>query len=89
MANSVKWIKRGSRDKAKVELTGPVYIALDSFDLSFYQDEKAEIKKLWKQNLSLQDIAEKVDREVEEVFCLLLDLAYKGMVCGRKVGLGG
>lgn len=86
---ALRQIRQQARDKAKVELTEPVYIALDSFDLSFYESEKETIKKLWKKNMSLEDIAEQVSREVEEVFCLLLDLANKGMVCGRKVGLGG
>ncbi len=78
-----------ARDKEKVVPTGPLYIALEDFDLSFYQTEVDAVVAGWKDGLPVTVIAENVAREVEEVFVLLFDMANRGKIKNRPNGLFG
>ena len=84
-----RWERQQARDKAKTTPAEPLYIALEDFDLSFFPGEVKEAKELWKQGLSIPAMAEQMEREVEEVFILLYDLATKGKIKNRPNGLFG
>lgn len=77
------------RDIAKTEPAGPLYVAMDDFDLSFSVFEVNMATNAWDSGVPLPEIADQLCREKEEVFVLLLDLALKNKIYHRAGGLFG
>ena len=65
------------------------YIALLDLDFSWSTEDKEIIIEFWNQGESIKYISEKVEREVDEVFLLLLDLARKKKIKERDNGIWG
>ena len=76
-------------DKAKLRPVDELHIALQDLDFSWYPVQVQEAKKLWKEGWGVDEIAQKVGREGDEVFLLLLDLGRKGRIKPREGGVFG
>lgn len=74
--------------KAKLRPT-ELYIALDNLDFSWYPSEIPEVIRAWETGMHIADIASALDRSINEVFLLLLDLASKGKIKEREGGVFG
>lgn len=66
-----------------------LYIALSELDFSWYPGEVEKIKKLWAYGLHIAKIAEMLERDVDEVAVLIMDLARKNKIRRRKNGVLG
>ena len=84
-----KWERQQARDKQKLQPPEPLHIALEDYDLSFYQYEVDQAKELWKAGVPMKDIAEQMNREQIEIFCLLYEFAEAGKVKPRTGGIYG
>lgn len=60
-------------------------------DLNFTWEEKVidDVIVMWEKGFPLQDIAEKIERNNEETFLLLMHLSLKNKIKGRKRGIWG
>ena len=65
------------------------YIVLMDLDFSWKKSEVSVAKSLWKKGYGIRDIAEELQREGDETFLLLLDLARKKLIKSRKGALFG
>ncbi|MGM0437525.1 MAG: hypothetical protein ACQEQD_04570 [Bacillota bacterium] len=65
------------------------YIALLELDFSWRKETVEEVKELWKEGYIISYIADKINREGDEVFLLLMDLARKGEIEKRENGIFG
>jgi hypothetical protein len=67
------------------------YLALDDldFDFTWSLGEVREMKHLWNEGTALEEIAEHFDRDIDECFILLFDLARKGKIKYRKNSIYG
>ncbi len=63
------------------------YIALLELDFSWKRETIEEVKELWEEGYIINYIADKLNREGDEVFLLLMDLARKGEIEKRKNGI--
>lgn len=66
-----------------------LYIALSELDFSWYHAEVEKIKKLWAYGLHIAKIAEMLERDIDEVAVLIMDLARKNKIRRRKNGVLG
>ena len=66
-----------------------LYIALSELDFSWFPGEVEKIKKLWAYGLHIAKIAEMLERDVDEVAVLIMDLARKNKIRRRKNGILG
>lgn len=66
-----------------------IYLALDDMNFTWFRKEVYLIRDLWKQGHDFVDIAEAVSRDPDEMFLLLADQAYSGMIEARPGGLSG
>ena len=66
-----------------------LYIALSELDFSWFPGEVEKIKKLWAYGLHIAKIAEMLERDVDEVAVLIMDLARKNKIRRRKNGVLG
>ena len=66
-----------------------LYIALSELDFSWYHAEVEKIKKLWAYGLHIAKIAEMLERDIDEVAVLIMDLARRGVIGRRKNGVLG
>ena len=66
-----------------------LYIALSELDFSWYPGEVERVKKLWAYGLHIADIAERLERDIDEVAVLIMDLARKNKIRRRKNGILG
>ena len=66
-----------------------LYIALSELDFSWYPGEVEQVAQLWREGLPVADIAEKMERDVDEVAILIMDLARRGVIRRRKNGALG
>ncbi|MGO4890676.1 helix-turn-helix domain containing protein [Anaerobacillus sp. MEB173] len=66
-----------------------IYTALEELDFHWDEREVAEFIRLWKRGLSLQKIANKFSRDIDEAAVLVLDLARKKRITPREFGVGG
>lgn len=64
------------------------YIALEDMDLDWKYDQVAKFDELWKNGYSLEYIAKKFKRDIDEVALLLIDRSRQGYVGPRTIGLG-
>ena len=60
-----------------------------NFDLKFYPEEVDVFKSMWENGIHLEDIANKLGRDIEEAFILALDLTVKGSIPERSGGVYG
>ncbi|HEF1857340.1 MULTISPECIES: helix-turn-helix domain-containing protein [Bacillus cereus group] len=65
-----------------------LYIALEELDMLWDEDEVAQVKEAWNNNESVFAIGEKMQRDPDEVALLIMDLARKGAIGKRALGLG-
>jgi len=79
--------RQDTRSMQKVDPTDRLYIALDSYDFSFFPSEIAQVRALWKTGCAVPTIAKEINREVEEVFVLLLDQVLKFKIKAREGGI--
>lgn len=65
-----------------------LYIALEEMDMFRDEDEVWRVKEAWNNNESIFAISEKLQRDPDEVTLLIMDLARKGAIEKRALGLG-
>ncbi|MFQ6341046.1 helix-turn-helix domain-containing protein [Bacillus sp. AF62] len=65
-----------------------LYIALEELDMLWDEDEVVQVKEAWNNNESVFAIGEKMQRDPDEVALLIMDLARKGAIGKRVLGLG-
>lgn len=65
-----------------------LYIALEELDMLWDEDEVVQVKEAWNNNESVFAIGEKMQRDPDEVALLIMDLARKGSIGKRALGLG-
>lgn len=65
------------------------YITCDGLDFLWDKRNIYEIRKEWNNGTSIQDIAEQFNRNINEVFILLLDQAMSGYIEWRENGIFG
>ncbi|AOM13830.1 hypothetical protein [Bacillus thuringiensis] len=65
-----------------------LYIALEEMDMFWDEDEVWRVKEAWNNNESIFAISEKLQRDPDEVALLIMDLARKGAIEKRALGLG-
>lgn len=65
-----------------------LYIALEELDMLWDEDEVVQVKEAWNNNESVFAIGEKMQRDPDEVALLIMDLARKGVIGKRALGLG-
>lgn len=63
------------------------YIALIDLDFSWMKKDINRVARFWREGKSIAEISEYFNREIDEVFLLLLDLARKHKIDSRKEGL--
>ncbi|MEK3933609.1 helix-turn-helix domain-containing protein [Bacillus sp. FSL R7-0642] len=65
-----------------------LYIPLEKYDLVFDESEVTCMKKLWKENKTLAEIAEEMGRHEMEIAILIMDQGDKKRINKRSMGLG-
>ncbi|WP_257153254.1 helix-turn-helix domain-containing protein [Bacillus toyonensis] len=65
-----------------------LYIALEELDMLWDEDEVWQVNEAWNNNESVFEIGEKMQRDPDEVALLIMDLARKGAIGKRALGLG-
>lgn len=65
-----------------------LYIPLEKYDLVFSDKEVNRMKKLWRENKSLTEIAEEMGRHEMEIAVLIMDQGDKKRITKRPMGLG-
>lgn len=65
-----------------------LYIALEELDMLWDEEDVLRVKNAWKNNESVFAIGEKLQRDPDEVAVLIMDLARKGTIEKRALGLG-
>lgn len=81
------FISRERMDTRKITPKEKLYIAADEFDLSFYESELQVVEEMWNKGKTLIEIANKLEREDEEIVILLIDMCSKGFLNQREGGL--
>ncbi|MDA2214039.1 helix-turn-helix domain-containing protein [Bacillus cereus] len=65
-----------------------LYIPLEKYDLVFDESEVTRMKTLWRENKSLNEIAEEMGRHEMEIAVLIMDQGDKQRINKRSMGLG-
>lgn len=76
-------------DSRKIRPREELYIALSELDFSWYPGEVEQVAQLWRKGLPVADIAERMERDIDEVAILIMDLARRGIIEPRKNGVAG
>ena len=76
-------------DSRKMRPREELYIALSELDFSWYPGEVEQVARLWRKGLHIAEIAERMERDIDEVAILIMDLARRGIVEPRKNGAMG
>lgn len=66
-----------------------IYIVLEDLDFSWEHWEITRAIEMWQEGYDIRDISTELEREGDEVFLLLLDLARKGRINERDNGIFG
>jgi len=77
---------RSKSDRKNIEND---YIALMNLDFSWSWPKVLVVKKLWNAGYHIAEIAEEVDRIIDEVALLIMDLARKKKIQERPGGVFG
>ncbi len=81
-----------SRDNPSYYMQIPqenLYIACDDLEFAWDKQEVKKVRGEWRKGTDISEIAKIVDREIDEVFLLLLDQARSGYIEPRKNGILG
>lgn len=66
------------------------YVLFEDYNLDldfvFTDDQLQKFKELWKEGVSVQDIAKKMRRKPSEVVLLVFDHAERGLIKNRENG---
>lgn len=62
---------------------GEFYIACADWNFAWLPDELSTFRRLWRQGVSLLEIAERLGRPDYEVAILVMDMAERGEIGGR------
>ncbi|MBG9938524.1 MULTISPECIES: helix-turn-helix domain containing protein [Bacillus] len=65
-----------------------LYIALEELDMFWDEDDVWRVQEAWNNNESVFAIGQRIERDPDEVALLLMDLARKGRIEKRVIGLG-
>lgn len=65
------------------------YIVLADLEYGWLSNDIEIVKTMWGEGYHIEDISKEIDREIEEVFLLLLDQARKGKIKRRTNGVFG
>ncbi|MDO8159651.1 helix-turn-helix domain-containing protein [Bacillus toyonensis] len=65
-----------------------LYMPLEKYDLVFDEEEVTRMKKLWRDNKTLAEIAEEMGRHEVEIAVLIMDQGDKQRINKRSMGLG-
>ncbi|AOM08850.1 MULTISPECIES: hypothetical protein [Bacillus] len=65
-----------------------LYIALEELDMFWDEDDVWRVQEAWNNNESVFAIGQRIERDPDEVALLLMDLAKKGRIEKRVIGLG-
>ena len=76
-------------DIRKLRPTSELYIALADLDFSFYPDEMEKVIESWRAGVEIAEIAQSLNREIDEIAILIMDLARKNKVEKRRGGVFG
>ena len=76
-------------DSRKMRPREELYIALSELDFSWYRGEVEQVAQLWREGLPVADIAERMERDIDEVAILIMDLARRDVIGRRKNGALG
>ena len=76
-------------DSRKRQPREELYIALSELDFSWYQNEVEQVAQMWRDGIHIADIAERMERDIDEVAILIMDLARRGVIGRRKNGAMG
>ena len=75
--------------RGKLRPPVPLHIALADLDFSWYAHEVLKVRKMWQAGAHIEDIAKAVKRDCDEVAILLIDLARRGKIQRRRLGIYG
>lgn len=78
---------KGLENRFMTKQRRATYIALEELNFVWDEDEINVFIKLWKEGADFRLIAEHFDRDQDEIALLLMDLARKGRVKPRDMGL--
>lgn len=83
--------RRGYRTNSRLKLRpqSELYIACEDMDFSWYPWEVQQAIRSYNNGKSLVDIAIELDRDSDECFILLLDLARQGKIKARQGWIWG
>lgn len=88
-----RWpIENSNLAKCNSYLDGPVKtgrLILGKMDLFWSQEDEAKVIEMWAAGSHIADIAEAVNRDQDEIFLLLLELAKAGGITERDGGIYG
>ncbi|MFB5552663.1 helix-turn-helix domain containing protein [Bacillus cereus] len=74
--------------KAMKESRLKIYIALEEANFIWDERDVVRFREMWKQGMSLPEIAEVLRRHQAEVALLVIDQADKYLIENRPIGLG-
>lgn len=66
-----------------------VYLALEELDFTWDEREVVQFESLWREGISLWDIAESFGRDPDEVLILAIDRGRRGTIHKRAGGVFG
>lgn len=66
-----------------------IYLACEEMDFIWSREEVKEIDKMWNEGIEVRSIANKVQRDPDELLILIIDRARKGHITRRTGGLFG
>ncbi|HJV46616.1 MAG TPA: helix-turn-helix domain containing protein [Bacillota bacterium] len=66
-----------------------VYVALEELNFVWDEVEIDQVKKLWRQGTPIDEIAEVMDRDIDEIGILIIDQCRKNKIKQRPGGLWG
>jgi len=77
------------KDPLKLRPKAELYIACEEMDFSWNYKEIEKVIVWWGRGLSIEKMAQRLERDPDEVLILLVDLARKEKIGRRKNGIFG
>lgn len=77
------------QDKTKLRPQEPPYTSCMDMDFSWSRREVCETIRLWRLGVPYHHIAERINRDPDEVFILLIDLGRRKKIKKRPGGVFG
>ncbi|MEK5057685.1 hypothetical protein BK126_05300 [Paenibacillus sp. FSL H7-0326] len=66
-----------------------IYLACEEMDFTWSREEVKEVDQMWNEGIDVRSIANKVQRDPDELLILIIDRAKKGFIKQRTRGLFG